>query len=299
MNCPADSEPGLSHAPPAVTPPAAQPPDAQLSAAAPQLMSQPLDAQPPIATAQLADVPPRRPTWFRDGEGRPRTFWRLFFFSWAFLFGQIVAMIGGLIMMLVGALLVTKLRNSDAGVGGRPVEEMLNENELLLLGLTGVIAVPIALGTIWLFRRFLDRRPMMDIGFRRPVAWRWGATSGAIIGTLLMAATVGMATLAGGYRWAGLHAPWTALGLFIPLLAAAFYEELMFRGYLFRNFVEIGRTNLGIWLPSLVFWLVHGMNPNAWTSPWIGANLFLAGVLLTLACHRSGNLWFPTTLHFM
>ena len=40
------------------------------------------------------------------------------------------------------------------------------------------------------------------------------------------------------------------------------------------------------------------LNPNAWSSPLIGVNLFGAGVLLALAYMLSGNIWFPTVVHF-
>ena len=51
--------------------------------------------------------------------------------------------IGALIVMVVGALVVTKLRKPGDGVDGRQIGEMLSENCLLALGVTGVIAVPI------------------------------------------------------------------------------------------------------------------------------------------------------------
>jgi hypothetical protein len=44
--------------------------------------------------------------------------------------------------------------------------------------------------------------------------------------------------------------------------------------------------------------LLHALNPAAWTSPVVSVNLFGAGVALALAYRASGNIWFPTAMHF-
>ena len=55
---------------------------------------------------------------------------------------------------------------------------------------------------------------------------------------------------------------------------------------------------LGIFVSSLIFWLFHALNPAVWTTPLAGVNLFGAGIVLALAYLASGNVWFPTAMHF-
>jgi uncharacterized protein len=79
---------------------------------------------------------------------------------------------------------------------------------------------------------------------------------------------------------------------------AAFHEEILFRGYLLQNLLDLRRPIFGVLFTSVLFWLVHGLNPAAWSSPFVAINLMLAGVLLALAYLISDNIWFPTAMHF-
>ena len=62
--------------------------------------------------------------------------------------------------------------------------------------------------------------------------------------------------------------------------------------------VDQPAKKLAVVFSSVVFWLMHSLNPSAWSSPLVGVNLFGAGVVLALAYRVSGNIWFPTALHF-
>ena len=103
---------------------------------------------------------------------------------------------------------------------------------------------------------------------------------------------------AGGYRVTGLSDSLSTWLMVPVLLLAAFHEEIIVRGYLMRNLLESAGPFWALLLSSVVFWLFHGLNPAAWSSPLVPLNLFLAGILLGLAYLASGDLWFPTFVHY-
>jgi membrane protease YdiL (CAAX protease family) len=168
---------------------------------------------------------------------------------------------------------------------------------LLGWGLWAFVVPQAVLGTLLVVacRRWLDRRSVGSLGFRRP-----GLTTplGLLLGLVVSAGPAALLLAAGGFRFTGTSVS-RETALLVPLLAvAAFHEELLCRGYLLQNFVDSGRPALGVFLSSLIFWLLHALNPAVWSSPIPSLNLFLAGVVLALAKRASGDLWFPTALHY-
>jgi uncharacterized protein len=81
---------------------------------------------------------------------------------------------------------------------------------------------------------------------------------------------------------------------FIFLAAAS--EELLIRGYPFRVLVEGAGAAIAVAATSVVFGLLHAMNPDA--SAVSVVNTILAGVMLSLACLRARSLWYAIGLHF-
>ena len=163
-------------------------------------------------------------------------------------------------------------------------------------------ALPMTLLTaVWvLFCRWqLDRRSVWTLGLSRP-GWRPtnSVIGGLLFGTLPLVAGAFSLLALGGYRFVGTSAS-TQTALLVPtFILMAFDEELVCRGYLLQNLLDIRRPVFGVIFSSIVFWLVHSFNPSAWSSPLIPLNLVGAGVALALAYRVAGNIWFPTAMHF-
>jgi membrane protease YdiL (CAAX protease family) len=82
--------------------------------------------------------------------------------------------------------------------------------------------------------------------------------------------------------------------LFWP--AVGFSEELIFRGYLLPNLVQVvGRTG-AIWLSAILFWALHLIRPDA-GELFNAIDLVLSGVLFALCYLATGSLWLPICLH--
>ena len=124
-----------------------------------------------------------------------------------------------------------------------------------------------------------------------------GLAIGVAIGFLLFCVLVGIAALFDIYNIVG---PGDTRELVKDLIGmtvlAAFMEELLFRGILFRFIEEFGGSWAALVVTSALFGLAHIFNANAtWTSSI--AIMVEAGMLLGGAYILARNLWVPMGLH--
>jgi uncharacterized protein len=157
-----------------------------------------------------------------------------------------------------------------------------------------IVALAIAGFAVYLaYASFIEQRPVSELalpGMGRELG------IGMLVGAGLYAACELILMAMGIYRINGLN----PLSFMVPAIAMAIssgvYEELLFRGVLYRS-VE---TWLGSWaalvVSSLVFGLTHLMNPQGTME---GA-LFIAveaGILLAAALMLTGRLWLSMGFH--
>ncbi|HET9984945.1 MAG TPA: CPBP family intramembrane glutamic endopeptidase [Longimicrobiales bacterium] len=179
------------------------------------------------------------------------------------------------------------------GAGGTPEGAW----QLTLSALTGLLA---ALVAGWVVLAVMDRRPPGALGF----AWTRATPRQLAIGLGIGAAAQGVAVLvilaAGRLAWvpdAG-----TAGGYALELLrdlaifgVAAAAEEALFRGYPLQVLTEGFGPVVATVVLSGAFALAHRNNPNVDAVALV--NIFLAGVLLSIAYLRTRSLWFATAVH--
>lgn len=233
---------------------------------------------------------------FLDGERRLRTVWRFVIYILAIL----VAVVFAHIVLGIVLAFYFLLNQTEMGPGFPDrFEQWSKDNAWILMALTTPPMTVVVVGVTFLCRAFLDWRSLRSMGFVKP---RNDATSGVsagvLWGVLPILAALAVPWALGGYRLEGVSLGMQVIVLLPTLVLAAFNEELMFRGYLLQNLLDIRRPVFGVLFSSFLFWLVHSLNPSAWSSPLVGINLFGAGVVLALAYLVSGNIWFPTALHF-
>ena len=80
------------------------------------------------------------------------------------------------------------------------------------------------------------------------------------------------------------------------LATGSLAEELMFRGYPFQRLVEAIGSGGAILVFSVLFGLVHFLNPGA--NPWGLLNTVVIGVALSVAYLRTRALWMSWGFHF-
>jgi CAAX protease family protein len=157
-----------------------------------------------------------------------------------------------------------------------------------------VIGIALVLAAYKLVIVRLGERPRDDL----PIAVApGGLATGIAIGFLLFCALVGIAALFDVYNIVG---PGDTRELVKDLIGmtivAAFMEELLFRGILFRFIEEFAGSWAALVVTSALFGLAHIFNANAtWTSSI--AIMVEAGMLLGGAYMLARNLWLPMGLH--
>ena len=158
----------------------------------------------------------------------------------------------------------------------------------------GAIAIALMLVVYKLVIVRLGERPRDDL----PIAAApRGLALGVLTGFLLFCALVGIAVLFDVYNIVG---PGDTRELVKDLIGmtilAAFMEELLFRGILFRWIEAFAGSWAALVVTSALFGLAHIFNANAtWMSSL--AIMVEAGALLGGAYMLSRNLWVPMGLH--
>jgi membrane protease YdiL (CAAX protease family) len=219
-----------------------------------------------------------------DSEGRLRTAWRLLVFGALALVLQTAIVLGVGLFVDPRSLLQNPLGSSD------PIALLSNG--------MGII---VATMTVYIARRWLDRRPFLTLGLSLRGPWLKQIIGGALLGIGLQAAIfvteLGLGWLAiDRVGWRGPGGP--VLGLIVMafvFLAVAWNEELITRGYMLQN-LEVGvGTTLAVVISSVVFGFLHIFNDNSSVIASLG--VAFAGLLLAAAYLTTRSLWLPIGLH--
>lgn len=184
-------------------------------------------------------------------------------------------------------------------------------------GLSEIISSPVAVGSVeglalsvvtflppavlaFLFvLRFVDPRPVATFGVTPHEGWSRDLGMGLFVALGMVAVFAVGVSLSAGWAWrtagqsgASEDAVWIT-GLLLTVAAAN--EELVYRGYPLQVLITATGPVPAVLAMSALFGLGHRLNPNA---TWLGTlNVFLAGVLLSIAYLRTRSLWFPYGIH--
>jgi uncharacterized protein len=235
--------------------------------------------------------------------GRLRALWRL----------AIQYLIFRLLVLLFFNLLVVAwlLASSGGQVSSGGLDALVVPDSPALPLVSGVAGLVVAILTVWLAGRFLDRRSFSAFGFHLGAGWWLDLLFGLVLGALLMTVVflvelgLGWVEVTGSFEAQG-GAPFLISMLFpiVTFLCVGVSEETVFRGYQVKNAAEgLNYPSLGprgaillAWVLSSVFFAVlHADNPNA--TPISTLNIILAGLMLGFGYVLSGELAMPIGLH--
>ncbi|MCR5351918.1 MAG: CPBP family intramembrane metalloprotease [Bacteroidales bacterium] len=155
------------------------------------------------------------------------------------------------------------------------------------VGLLGLLAY-----AVW--TNLTERRPVEELAFNSLSFLGIGITFGAV----WFSCVVGVMALMGHFSITEAHFDgpmW--IGYVMYFFTAAVFEEILFRGILFRLIDDRWNTMIAMLFSALIFGGLHMMNPGAtmWSSFAISLE---AGLLLGAAFKCSGNLWMPIGIHW-
>ena len=170
----------------------------------------------------------------------------------------------------------------------------------VVLAVQGALMLTAALAAAAVMLRWVDHRSLRWIGLPLDRRVPGEVGTGLVLGALPLLAVVALLALFGAYGYRtepGTIAGWVAAVatgvLWLTLPAAA--EEAVFRGYAFRTLVQASGPVVATVAMSALFAVVHAANPNVGSLGLF--NIFLAGVMLSLAVLWTGSLWFATAVH--
>lgn len=189
-------------------------------------------------------------------------------------------------IIVLGAVLVCFMAWAQSWLDDYHKSPVLNLGIQIVLGLA-------AIGLYVAWGKFIERREVTELS--TPGLGREWAI-GALCGAGLYTASAVVLMLLGIYKVEGLN-PWLFL---LPNLALAIksgiFEELIFRGVLFRSVEAMFGSWVGILVSSLAFGLLHLLNPGA----MLGGAIYIsieAGLLLSAAYLVTRRLWICMGFH--
>lgn len=189
---------------------------------------------------------------------------------------------------VIGALLLTRALIEGA-------YEVLGLGPGGFFSIPAVMAVVVAVSLAYAgYVRLVERRAVTELS--REGAFP-EAGAGLLVGFSLLAGTIGVLAALGYYQVDALN-PWsgTLVSAFAVALFAAWWEELLFRGLLFRILEESLGTWLALGISAAIFGAVHVVAPD-WSVLGLIAIALEAGVLLGAAFVLTRRLWAAIGIH--
>lgn len=144
----------------------------------------------------------------------------------------------------------------------------------------------------WLLAKFIERRPLSELDWRKSPQLLWGLLAALLLFALVTAELwAAQAYTVSSFGDAPL---WTLF--LMTAVAPGITEEIISRGILFRLTEEGLGTWIALAVSALFFGFAHSFNPGAtvWSSAAISIE---AGVLFGLLYHVTRSLWWCIGLH--
>lgn len=189
-------------------------------------------------------------------------------------------------LIILGAALVFFMSWAEARL------EQFHERPLLSIPIQiglGLLAIALYVA----YARFIERREANEL--RTPgMAREWAI--GALCGASLYTASAVTLMLLGIYKVEGFNSAWFLLPGLAMAIKSGIFEELIFRGVLHRSVEAVFGSWAGILVSSLVFGLLHLLNPGA----TLGGAIYIcveAGLLLSAAYLVTRRLWICMGFH--
>ena len=188
--------------------------------------------------------------------------------------------------LLAGFVFASYKNNAN----GQGVKELMKGNYPPLMVLMFFV---LTLIITYVFRRWIDRRSFISLGLETQGHGR-EAIAGAALGTFIVGSSCLICQLTGHLKWMDiLFDPKSLFLAFGTILLSAFYEELIFRGYLLSNLMNSLPQWPALIITSVLFMAFHWDSSSLF--PLL--NVFLMGLITGLVYLHTRTLWFPLFFH--
>jgi len=198
------------------------------------------------------------------------------------------------VLFLIGYLLLIFFSNNLLNVMTVALFKNTNSINLLYTGIC--INFFISMVLVFFFRKTIDRKSFKSLG----LAWsgfskeRVGGFFTGILLTTVIATVLWLMQL---LQWfiTDVNAEGLLL-VFALLILVAFFEELVFRGYILSNLMDSLPKEAALFVSAILFAVFHSLNPDFNLIAFI--NIFIAGLLLGINYIYTKNIWFAVFFHF-
>jgi membrane protease YdiL (CAAX protease family) len=163
------------------------------------------------------------------------------------------------------------------------------------LWLTVLGSLLLSLIVVFIFRKFIDRKPFVSLGLVTR-GFGFDALSGLFLAPTLLGSGAIILFLTRHLDWTDINLNGSELFIELGILMmVAFSEELVFRGYILNNLMESFNKWVALLISAALFTISHLDNPGIDILPV--ANIFFAGILLGINYIYTKNLWFAVLFH--
>lgn len=161
------------------------------------------------------------------------------------------------------------------------------------MGIGGLLSLIAMMLLYVLIRRYIGGKSANDVALK-PLLGE--TVLGGVLGIALLSGTIGGIALLGGYTFDGFN-DWNLLVLaagMLPFLAA--FEEVVFRGILFRELSDRWGSPLAFGVSALIFAALHFTAGSFHLAGFL--SIMIGGLLMCALFVMSGNrLWLPIGFH--
>lgn len=202
----------------------------------------------------------------------------------------------GVIPLVVILALIYGFTETGISLKGIP-----NTTAGLWMSLELITAFVLIYVILWAWLKWVEKRPFWTLGYETKNALtQYGR--GFLYGALMFAGAVGILALFGSVSFEqgdpGEQGLAAILGVLLVLLGWVVQggaEEVLFRGWVLPVIGARYKPWIGLLVSSLIFALLHGLNPGLSVIALI--NLALFGVFTGLYAMREGSMWGISALH--
>ena len=184
---------------------------------------------------------------------------------------------------------------------GISLEGVSNTRAGLLMGMQLIFGFILIYAILWAWLKFVEKRPFWTLGYELKNAVKQYAR-GFLFGMLMFVGSVAILSVFGSVAFEsgdsskqGVAAIGGVILVLIGWVVQGGAEEVMMRGWVLPVIGARYKAWLGLLISSLIFALLHGLNPNLSAIALI--NLTLFGVFAGLYAMREGSMWGISALH--
>ncbi len=155
-----------------------------------------------------------------------------------------------------------------------------------------LLRAAVNIGIYWLIFRFWEKRKITEISLKN---FHLNGVLGLLFGISIISVVVLILLISGNYSILSINKEHMLMYLFIELFAASIFEEVLFRGIIYRIMEKSLNTIWAIIISSLLFSIIHIANSGFDITSFI--SLMLGGAILGITYTLTKNLWSVIFIH--